>query len=52
MHNHSEKIEPKKLIILIIVTILFFGYAYMIRSKGPDSSKEDATATSTSINNE
>lgn len=52
MHEHSEKIQPKKLIVLIIFTILFLGYAYMNRTKGYDASKWEATATSTPVTKE
>lgn len=52
MHNHSEKIQPKKLAITVVLAILLLGYAYMTRTnRGYDASKQELVATSTpSIN--
>jgi len=52
MHNHSEKIEPKKLIITIIFAILLFGYAYMTRNERVKNSEENPLATSTEVINQ
>ncbi len=52
MHNHSEKIQPKKLAITILLAILLLGYAYMTRTKGYDASKQELVATTTLITNQ
>ncbi len=50
MHNHSEKIEPKKLAITIILAILLFSYAYMTRKGRIDSNiEQNSSATSTVV---
>ena len=49
MHDHSEKIEPKKLAITIILAILLLGYAYMTRNDRVEKVKQESSATSTSI---
>ncbi len=53
MHNHSEKIEPKKLAITIIFATLLFGYAYITRDNRNDAKKtvQEPSATSTLITN-
>lgn len=38
MHDHSDKIQPKKLLITIILAILLLGYAYVTRD---DRNKND-----------
>jgi hypothetical protein len=43
MHNHSEKIEPKKLLITIILAILLFGYAYVTRGERNKNSENENT---------
>lgn len=48
MHQHSEKIEPKKLAITIIITLLFFGYVLYWRKNNPPKN-EVKNATSTEI---
>lgn len=41
MHEHSEKIQPKKLIVTIILAILLFVFAYIYRTdKAPDPEKK------------
>ena len=54
MHNHSEKIEPKKVAITVALLILFLGYAYITRNERGDANKvkQESSATSTSIINQ
>lgn len=52
MHNHSEKIEPKKLAITIVFAILLFGYAYITRNERAKDTGKNPPATSTSIINQ
>ena len=53
MHDHSEKIEPKKLAITIILAILLFVFAYITRDDKVDNKKanQEPSATSTLITN-
>lgn len=53
MHNHSEKIEPKKVAITIALLILLLGYAYMTRNDRADAKKanQEPPATTTLITN-
>ena len=53
MHDHSEKIEPKKLAITIIMAILLLGYAYMTRDDRTNNKKtnQELSTTSTLITN-
>ena len=52
MHDHSEKIEPKKLAITIILAILLLGYAYMTRTDRADQVEQSSPATITPITNQ
>ena len=40
MHEHSDKIQPKKLIITIFLTILLFLFAYLLRKNSDAPNKE------------
>ncbi len=53
MHEHSDKIQPKKLIVTIILAILLIGYAYITRNERSDTKKavQEPSATSTFITN-
>lgn len=52
MHEHSDKIQPKKLIITILLTILLFLFAYLLRKNDEVPNKElDNPAGETSATN-
>ncbi len=51
MHNHSEKIQPKKVAITIVLLILLLGYAYMTRNDRAEKIKQESPATTTIITN-
>ena len=51
MHDHSDKIQPKKVAITIVLAILLLGYAYMTRDDKAEKIKQESPATSTSITN-
>lgn len=41
MHEHSDKIEPKKLTITIILAIILFGFGwYVTKNKKENSQKK------------
>ena len=49
MHNHSEKFEPRKAIIVTIIFILFLVFATTVsRNKKVDTGYVDNTASTTS----
>ena len=37
MHEHSDKIQPKKLIVTVILTILLVGFGWYIRRDDEDN---------------
>lgn len=37
MHEHSDKIQPKKLIVTVILTILLVGFGWYIRKDDKDN---------------
>ncbi len=48
MHNHSEKFEPKKAIIVTIIFILFLVFASIVsRNKKLDSISSNNISTTT-----
>ncbi len=48
MHNHSEKFEPKKAIIVTVIFMLFLVFASMVsRNKKVDSNYVDDVALTT-----
>ena len=53
MHNHSEKIEPKKVAVTVVLLILLLGYAYMTRNdrNGTKEAVQEPPATTTLITN-
>ena len=53
MHNHSEKIEPKKVAITTALLILLLGYAYVTRNErtGTKKAVQEPPATTTLITN-
>ncbi len=53
MHNHSDKIEPKKVAITVALLILLLGYAYVTRNDRADTKKasQETPATTTLITN-
>lgn len=50
MHNHSEKIEPKKVAVTVILLILLlvFGW-YFSKDRNRDAEKVEQTNTSAQI---
>ena len=54
MHDHSDKIQPKKVAITIVLAILLLGYAYITRNDRADSKKasQEPPATTTTITNQ
>ncbi|MFZ2253036.1 MAG: hypothetical protein WAW13_02540 [Minisyncoccia bacterium] len=53
MHNHSDKIEPKKVAITVVLLILLIGYAYITRNDRNSTKKavQESPATTTLITN-
>lgn len=53
MHKHSDKIQPKKVAITIVLLILLLGYAYITRNDRDSTKKavQEPPATSTLITN-
>jgi len=53
MHNHSDKVEPKKVAITLVLLILLLGYAYITRNDRSDTGKagQEPPATTTTITN-
>jgi len=41
MHNHSDKVEPKKVVITVVLLILLLGYAYITRNDRSDHAQEE-----------
>ncbi len=53
MHNHSDKVEPKKVAITVVLLILLLGYAYATRNDRNSTKKavQESPATTTLITN-
>lgn len=53
MHNHSDKIEPKKVAITVVLLILLLGYAYITRNdrNGTKKAVQEPPTTTTLITN-
>jgi hypothetical protein len=53
MHQHSDKIQPKKVAITMVLLILLLGYAYITRNErnGGKKDVQEPSATSTLITN-
>ena len=53
MHNHSDKIEPKKVAISVVLLILLLGYAYITRNdrNGTGKAVQEPPTTTTLITN-
>ncbi len=53
MHNHSDKVEPKKVAITVVLFILLIGYAYITRNdrNGTKKAVQEPSATTTLITN-
>lgn len=49
MHQHSDKIQPKKLLVTIILTVLFLGYAWYVRTNNPSEKTETSNIASTTL---
>lgn len=50
MHEHSDKIQPKKLIVTIILAVLLLGYAWYNRKHDPSWKAEVNNTASTTVN--
>lgn len=50
MHNHSDKIEPKKaaVTVVLLILLLIFGW-YFSKDRNKDAEKVDQTTTSAQI---
>lgn len=48
MHQHSDKIQPKRLSVTIILTILFLVYAWYVRTNNlPEKAETNDIASTT-----
>lgn len=53
MHQHSDKIEPKKVAVTVVLLILLLAFGwYFSKDKNKDTKKVDQINTSAQISNQ
>ena len=50
MHDHSEKIQPKKLVTTIILAILLLSYAYVTRNERSGNNENRVNQQTSQLN--